>query len=160
MSQSLSIGQHEPLKIKIQSRTAKVGVIGMGYVGLPLALLFSEQSFPVTGFDIDKKKVDVLEAGGSYIYRIAPTEIQAARSHGFTATSDYANITSMDAIIICVPTPLNEHHEPDLSYITATAESVAPYLRAGQLVILESTTYPGTTEEVLVPILESRTRAA
>ena len=158
MSQSLSIGQHEPLKIKIQSRTARVGVIGMGYVGLPLALLFSEQSFPVTGFDIDKKKVDVLEGGGSYIYRIAPTEIQAARTHGFSATSDYANITDMDAIIICVPTPLNEHHGPDLTYITATAESVAPYLRAGQLVILESTTYPGTTEEVLVPILEGQNK--
>ena len=83
MSHSVSIGQHEPLKIKIQSRTAKVGVIGMGYVGLPLALLFSEQKFPVTGFDIDKKKVDVLESGGSYIYRIAPTEIQAARSPWF-----------------------------------------------------------------------------
>ncbi len=159
MSQSLSVSQHEPLKIKIQSRTAKVGVIGMGYVGLPLALLFSEQSFPVTGFDIDKRKVDVLEGGGSYIYRIAPTEIQAARSHGFTATSDYANVTNMDAIIICVPTPLNEHHGPDLTYITATAESVAPYLRAGQLVILESTTYPGTTEEVLVPILESQNKS-
>ena len=159
MSQSLSVSQHEPLKIKIQSRTAKVGVIGMGYVGLPLALLFSEQSFPVTGFDIDKRKVDVLEGGGSYIYRIAPTEIQAARSHGFTATSDYAKITGMDAIIICVPTPLNEHHGPDLTYITATAESVAPYLRAGQLVILESTTYPGTTEEVLVPILESKNKS-
>ncbi len=156
MSQSLSIGQIEPLKIKIQSRTAKVGVIGMGYVGLPLSLLFSEQSFPVTGFDIDQKKVDVLESGGSYIYRIAPTEIQAARSHGFTATSHYENISSMDAIIICVPTPLNEHHGPDLTYITATAESVAPHLRAGQLVILESTTYPGTTEEVLVPILEGK----
>src|SRR5208282_4626707 len=136
---SLSVGQHEPLKIKIQSRTAKVGVVGMGYVGLPLALLFSEQSFPVTGFDID---------------RILPTEIQAARSHGFTATSDYANIAGMDAIIICVPTPLNEHHEPDLRYIRSTAESLAPHLRSGQLVILESTTYPGTTEEVLVPILE------
>ncbi len=159
MSQSLSVGQHEPLKLKIQSRTAKVGVIGMGYVGLPLALLFSEQSFPVTGFDIDKKKVDVLEGGGSYIYRIAPTEIQAARSHGFSATSDYAKIAGMDAIIICVPTPLNEHHGPDLTYITATAESVAPYLRAGQLVILESTTYPGTTEEVLVPILESKNKS-
>jgi UDP-N-acetyl-D-glucosamine dehydrogenase len=154
MSHSLSIGQHEPLKIKIQSRTAKVGVVGMGYVGLPLALLFSEQSFPVTGFDIDQKKVDVLESGGSYIYRIAPTEIQAARSHGFTATSDYANIAGMDAIVICVPTPLNEHHEPDLQYIRITAESIAPHLRPGQLVILESTTYPGTTEEVLVPILE------
>ena len=154
MSQSLSVGQHEPLKIKIQARTAKIGVVGMGYVGLPLALLFSEQSFPVTGFDIDQKKVDVLESGGSYIYRIAPTEIQAARSHGFTATSDYGNIAGMDAIIICVPTPLNEHHEPDLRYIRLTAESIAPHLRPGQLVILESTTYPGTTEEVLVPILE------
>jgi len=154
MSQGLSVGQHEPLKIKIQSRTAKVGVIGMGYVGLPLALLFSEQTFPVTGFDIDKKKVDVLESGGSYIYRIAPTEIQAARSHGFTATSDYAKIAGMDAVIICVPTPLSEYHEPDLSYITDTAQSIAPHLRAGQLIILESTTYPGTTEEVLVPILE------
>src|SRR5271157_1691271 len=154
MSHSLSVSSHEPLNIKIQARTAQVGVIGMGYVGLPLALLFSEQSFPVTGFDIDQKKVDVLESCGSYIYRIAPTEIQAARSHGFTATSDYANITSMDAITICVPTPLNEHHEPDLRYICDTAEAIAPHLRAGQLVVLESTTYPGTTEEVLVPILE------
>jgi len=159
MSQSLSVSSHEPLNIKIQSRTAKVGVIGMGYVGLPLALLFSEQSFPVTGFDIDRKKVDVLESGGSYIYRIAPTEIQAARSHGFTATADYAKVASMDALIICVPTPLNEHHEPDLRYITETAESIAPYLRAGQLVILESTTYPGTTEEVLVPILERQNKS-
>ena len=159
MSQTMSIGQHEPLKAKIQSHTAKVGVIGMGYVGLPLALLFSEQKFPVTGFDIDRKKVDVLESGGSYIYRIAPTEIQAARSHGFTATADYAKITGMDAIIICVPTPLDEHHEPDLKYIRDTAESVAPHLRAGQLVILESTTYPGTTEEILVPILEGQNKA-
>src|SRR5271166_607651 len=154
MSKSVSISQHEPLKVKIQSRTAKVGVIGMGYVGLPLALLFSEQSFPVTGFDIDKKNVDVLESGGSYIYRIAPTDIHAAQSHGFAATSDYANITGMDAIIICVPTPLNEHHEPDLRYICDTAAAIAPRLRAGQLVVLESTTYPGTTEEVLVPILD------
>ena len=154
MSQSISVSQHEPLKVKIESRAAKVGVIGMGYVGLPLALLFSEQSFPVTGFDIDQKKVDVLQSGGSYIYRIAPTDIQAARSHGFSATADYANIATMDAIIICVPTPLNEHHGPDLRYIQETAESIAPHLRAGQLVILESTTYPGTTEEVLVPILE------
>ena len=144
----------ELVQSKIESRTANVGVIGMGYVGLPLALLFSEQRFPVTGFDIDSKKIDVLESGGSYIYRIASTEIQAARAKGFTATSDYAKIGSMDAIIICVPTPLDEYHEPDLSYITATAESIAPHLRAGQLIILESTTYPGTTEEILVPILE------
>jgi len=153
-SKTASSELSELFKRKIESRTAKVGVIGMGYVGLPLALLFSEQKFPVTGFDIDKKKIDVLQSGGSYIYRIAPPEIQAARSQGFTATADYANIAYMDAIIICVPTPLNEYHEPDLSYITATAESIAPHLRAGQLIILESTTYPGTTEEILVPILE------
>lgn len=153
-SKAASSELSELLKRKIESRTAKVGVIGMGYVGLPLALLFSEQKFPVTGFDIDKRKIDVLQSGGSYIYRIAPTEIQAARAQGFAATADYANITSMDAIIICVPTPLDEYHEPDLSYITATAESIAPHLRAGQLVVLESTTYPGTTEEILVPILE------
>ena len=157
-SKAVSSELSEQLKRKIESRTAKVGVIGMGYVGLPLALLFSEQKFPVTGFDIDQKKIDVLQSGGSYIYRIAPTEIQAARAAGFTATADYANIATMDAIIICVPTPLNEYHEPDLSYITATAESIAPHLRAGQLVILESTTYPGTTEEVLVPILERANR--
>ena len=153
-SKAASSELSELLKRKIESRTAKVGVIGMGYVGLPLALLFSEQKFPVTGFDIDKKKIDVLESGGSYIYRIAPTEIQTARAQGFTATSDYANIANMDAIIICVPTPLNEYHEPDLSYITATAESICPASARGQLVVLESTTYPGTTEEILVPILE------
>lgn len=157
--QSLELSCSERLRTKIESRTAKVGVIGMGYVGLPLTLLFSDQKFPVTGFDIDRKKIEVLESGGSYIYRIAPSEIEAARSNGFTATADYARIAEMDAIIICVPTPLNEHHEPDLRYITETAESIAPHLRAGQLVILESTTYPGTTEEVLVPILERDNRA-
>ena len=123
----------------------------MGYVGLPLALLYSEQKFPVTGFDIDQKKVDTLTNGGSYIFRISPEEIQSAKTSGFNATADYARIREMDAIIICVPTPLNEYHEPDLSFITDTAHAVAPYLRAGQIVILESTTYPGTTEEVLVP---------
>jgi UDP-N-acetyl-D-glucosamine dehydrogenase len=143
------------LKRKIQAREARVGVIGMGYVGLPLALLYSEQKFRVTGFDIDPKKVEALNSGGSYIVRILPDEIAAAQKHGFAATSDYTQISEMDAIIICVPTPLNEYHEPDMSYITQTAASIAPYLRAGQLVVLESTTYPGTTEEVLVPILET-----
>jgi UDP-N-acetyl-D-glucosamine dehydrogenase len=157
-SKAASNELYEMLKNRIESRTAKIGVIGMGYVGLPLALLFSEQKFSVTGFDIDARKVEVLQSGGSYIYRIAPTEIQAARGQGFNATSDYANIAHMDAIIICVPTPLNEYHEPDLSYITSTAESIGPHLRAGQLIILESTTYPGTTEEILVPILERLNR--
>jgi UDP-N-acetyl-D-glucosamine dehydrogenase len=147
------------LKSKIQQRQARVGIIGMGYVGLPLALLYSEQKFQVTGFDIDQRKVDTLAKGGSYIYRIATDEIQAAKAQGFTATSDYAQITEMDAVIICVPTPLNEYHEPDLSFITDTTHSIAPHLRAGQLVILESTTYPGTTEEVMVPILEKENSA-
>jgi UDP-N-acetyl-D-glucosamine dehydrogenase len=141
-------------KNKVDSRAVRVAVIGLGYVGLPLALLYTEQKIRVTGFDIDERKVSTLTAGGSYIYRIPATEIQDARAKGFEATSDYKRISEMDAIIICVPTPLNEYHEPDLSYITKTGEAIAPHLRAGQLVILESTTYPGTTEEVLLPILE------
>jgi UDP-N-acetyl-D-glucosamine dehydrogenase len=142
------------LKNKIEKRQARVAVIGLGYVGLPLALLYTEEKFRVTGFDIDERKVTTLAKGGTYIVRILAEEIQQAKKQGFEATSDYSRLTEMDAIIICVPTPLNEYHEPDLSYITDTAKSIAPYLRAGHLVILESTTYPGTTEEVLVPILE------
>jgi UDP-N-acetyl-D-glucosamine dehydrogenase len=147
------------LKTKIESRQARIAIIGLGYVGLPLALLYTEQKLRVTGFDIDQRKVDTLNAGGSYIFRITPEEIAAARTGGMTATSDYPRLTEMDAIIICVPTPLNEYHEPDLSYITNTGHAMAPHLRAGQLVILESTTYPGTTEEVLVPILEKENKA-
>lgn len=141
-------------KARIQQRQARVGIIGLGYVGLPLALLYCEEKFQVTGFDIDARKINTLNQGGSYIYRILADEIQAAKAQGFSATSDYSELTKMDAIIICVPTPLNEYHEPDLSFITNTTHSIAPHLRAGQLVILESTTYPGTTEEVVVPILE------
>src|SRR3977135_3414844 len=146
------------LKSRLGTRKAQVGIIGLGYVGLPLAVLYSEQKFPVTGFDIDQRKIDTLASGGTYIFRITPEEIAAAKSSGFKATADYSQITAMDAIIICVPTPLNEYHEPDLSYITNTAHAVAPYLRAGQIVILESTTYPGTTEEVMIPILEKENR--
>jgi UDP-N-acetyl-D-glucosamine dehydrogenase len=146
------------LKAKIESRQAKVGVIGLGYVGLPLVLLYVEQGFPVTGFDIDCSKVETLTEGRSYIYRIPSEEIQEARVKGMVATADFSRLSDMDAIIICVPTPLDEHHEPDLSFITKTGHAIAPHLRAGQLVILESTTYPGTTEEVLVPILEKENR--
>src|SRR6202171_4381151 len=146
------------LKTRIQQRQARVGIIGLGYVGLPLALLYSEQKFPVTGFDIDARKVETLAKGGSYIYRIAPEEVQAAKANGFSATAEYSQLTAMDAVIICVPTPLNEYHEPDLSFITDTTHSIAPHLQSGQLVVLESTTYPGTTEEVMVPILESENR--
>jgi UDP-N-acetyl-D-glucosamine dehydrogenase len=148
------------LKSKIESRQARVAIIGLGYVGLPLALLYTEQKFRVTGFDIDHRKVETLNAGGSYIFRITPEEIQAARGGGLSATSNYAQLTEMDAVIICVPTPLNQYHEPDLSYITNTGHAIAPQLRAGQLIILESTTYPGTTEEVLVPILENENQGS
>jgi UDP-N-acetyl-D-glucosamine dehydrogenase len=149
----------DQLKSKIQQREARIGIIGLGYVGLPLALLYSEEKFKVTGFDIDARKVDTLRKGGSYIYRIAAEEIQSAQAQGFSATSDYSQIEAMDAIIICVPTPLDEYHEPDMSFITGTTHSIAPHLRAGQLVVLESTTYPGTTEEVMVPILEKENKA-
>ena len=148
----------DQLKQRIEKRQARIGIIGLGYVGLPLALLYSEQKFRVTGFDIDNRKVDTLAKGGSYIYRIAPEEIQAAQANGFSATADYSQLTAMDAVIICVPTPLNEYHEPDLSFITNTTHAIAPHLRAGQLVVLESTTYPGTTEEVMVPILEKENK--
>jgi UDP-N-acetyl-D-glucosamine dehydrogenase len=146
------------LKSKIEQKQARVAVIGLGYVGLPLALLYTEQKFSVTGFDIDARKISTLDQGGSYIFRIPAAEIQAAKKKGFSATAEYARLTEMDAIIICVPTPLNEYHEPDLSFITDTAKSIAPHLRPGHLVILESTTYPGTTEEVLIPILEKGNR--
>src|SRR5258708_22576370 len=126
----------DQLKNNIQQRKARIGIIGMGYVGLPLALLFSEQKFTVTGFDIDKRKVDILTQGGSYIYRISKEEIQAAKSEGFSATADYSRITDMDAIIICVPTPLNQYHEPDLSYITDTTHAIAPHLQAGPVGVL------------------------
>jgi UDP-N-acetyl-D-glucosamine dehydrogenase len=149
----------DQLKNKIQQRQARVGIIGLGYVGLPLALLYSEKKFRVTGFDIDPRKIETLAKSGSYIYRIAAEEIQAAKANGFAATADYSQLSQMDAVIICVPTPLDEYHEPDLSFITSTTHSIAPHLRAGQLVVLESTTYPGTTEEVMIPILESENKA-
>jgi UDP-N-acetyl-D-glucosamine dehydrogenase len=141
-------------KRRIESREARIGIVGMGYVGLPLALLFSEERFAITGFDIDPVKVATLNRGDSYIVRIPGTEIQLAQRSGFSATADYSQIAQMDVVIICVPTPLNDHHEPDLSYITGTVNSIAPYLMEGHLIILESTTYPGTTEEVVVPLLE------
>jgi UDP-N-acetyl-D-glucosamine dehydrogenase len=143
------------LKEMMAAREARIGIIGMGYVGLPLALLFSGERLRVTGFDIAPDKVKTLNAGGSYIVRILPNEIKAAQDAGFSATSDYSEIAHMDAVIICVPTPLNEHNEPDLSYVTETVKSIAPFVHEGQLIVLESTTYPGTTEEVVVPLLEA-----
>jgi UDP-N-acetyl-D-glucosamine dehydrogenase len=143
------------LKHKLETRQARIGIVGMGYVGLPLALLFSGEGFRVTGFDIAADKVATLNAGRSYIVRILPQAIVEAQKAGFRATADYAEVDAMDAVIICVPTPLDEHHQPDLSYVTGTVEAIAPHTREGQLIVLESTTYPGTTEEVVAPLLES-----
>lgn len=153
-----SLDRISVIKRRIETREARIGVVGMGYVGLPLALLFTEERFGVTGFDIDSRKVETLNQCGSYIVRIPPTEIASARQKGFVATTDYEQIENMDVVIICVPTPLNEHHEPDLSFVTGTVASIAPHLRREHLIILESTTYPGTTEEVVVPLLEQGNR--
>jgi UDP-N-acetyl-D-glucosamine dehydrogenase len=140
---------------KIAAKSAVVGVIGQGYVGLPLALVFWEAGFRVIGFDVDAKKIEALAKGESYIKHVGPERVAAAvRSGGFSATSDFDRLKECDAIMICVPTPLGRHREPDNSYIHATAREIAPRLRRGQLVVLESTTYPGTTDEEVLPILE------
>jgi UDP-N-acetyl-D-glucosamine dehydrogenase len=133
----------------------KVGIIGCGYVGLPLALRFAEAGHKVTGFDTDPNKVAMLNAGKSYIEHIPQNKIQQfVNSRHFSATNDFAKLKEADAILICVPTPLDERREPDLSYVEQTAISIYPHLQRGQLVVLESTTYPGTTEELVLPILE------
>ena len=130
----------------------KVGVIGCGYVGLPLGLRFAEAGHRVVGFDTDLPKIEKLNAGQSYIGHIPRARIQQyVRSKHFSATSDFSRLAQMDAIVICVPTPLDQRREPDLSYVEQTARSIQPHLQQGQLVVLESTTYPGTTEE-LVPV--------
>ncbi len=141
---------------KIESRKAVVGIVGMGYVGLPLMLRFSEVGCRVLGFDIDKAKVDSLNAGKSYIEHIKAAHIARARKAGFEATADFSRAGEADALILCVPTPLNKYREPDLSFIIKTTESLVPHLRKGQVVSLESTTYPGTTDEELKPRIESR----
>ena len=143
------------LQSKFHEKTAQVGVMGMGYVGLPLALLLARRGFRATGFDIDSAKVEKLQRGESYIGHMPGSTIaeQLAQKH-FRATCDFAALREMDALLICVPTPLDYHREPDLSFVRDTAEAITPHLRRGQLVVLESTTYPGTTEEVVLPILE------
>jgi len=140
---------------RIQDRSARLGIIGQGYVGLPLGLVFREAGFTVTGFDVDPRKVEALGRGESYIKHIGPERVKAAVASGrFTATADFEGLRDCDAILICVPTPLGPHREPDNSYIHRTAEEISRRLRPGQLVILESTTYPGTTDGEVLPILE------
>ncbi|HEX8200558.1 MAG TPA: nucleotide sugar dehydrogenase [Isosphaeraceae bacterium] len=140
---------------KIHARTARVGIIGLGYVGLPLARAFTEQGFAVLGFDVDPVKVAKLQEGESYIGHLPAEVIGAMRRRGFEATGDFGRLDEPDAIIICVPTPLTEARDPDLTYVINSARAIAGRLRPGQLVVLESTTYPGTTRQVILPLLEA-----
>lgn len=141
---------------KIEDRKARIGIIGLGYVGIPLALRFHEVGYPVLGFDIDEERITTLAAGETPIKHIPAADIAAMVAGGFEATTDFSRIPEADAIIICVPTPLSRHREPDLSFIVDTMKAITPHLRAGQLLSLESTTWPGTTEEVLRPFIDGR----
>ncbi len=140
---------------KIKQKKAVVGVVGLGYVGLPLVLRFVSEKFQVIGFDIDEQKIAMLEQGTSYLDHIDDQAISILGDGQFSATTDFARITQCDAIIICVPTPLDQHRDPDLSYVINTTETITPFLRKDQLFVLESTTWPGTTEEELMPRIES-----
>src|SRR5438552_1154396 len=141
---------------RIRERTAHVCVVGLGYVGLPLAESFAAAGYRVLGFDVDDVKVRKLMAGQSYIGHIPAERVQQLVGSGrFAATADPARFAETDAIVICVPTPLTDAREPDLSYIEATGQTIAKHLRRGQLVVLESTTYPGTTRDLLRPLLEA-----
>lgn len=146
----------ESLTQRFHTKQAKVGIFGLGYVGLPLALRFSEVSLHVIGFDIDPYKTTQLNQGQSYIERITAQQIQRAQQQGFTATTDFSRTAELDAIIICVPTPLNRNREPDLSFVKNTLNAILPYLKPHQLISLESTTWPGTTEEIIAPMLHSK----
>lgn len=140
---------------KIEEKSAKIGIVGLGYVGLPLGLEFAEKDFFVLGFDIDESKIPVLNSGNSYIKHIKAERIKSSVDKGkFEATSDFSRLPEVDAIIIAVPTPLDEHREPDISFIKNSGIAIAKYLRKGQIVVLESSTYPGTTDEVLLPLFE------
>jgi len=139
---------------KFKSREAIIGIVGLGYVGLPLMLRYNAIGFRVLGIDIDEKKVSKLNDGKSYIEHIAESRIAEARKTGFEATTDFSRVAECDALILCVPTPLNKYREPDMSFVTNTTDAIKPFLRAGQIVSLESTTYPGTTVEELLPRVE------
>jgi UDP-N-acetyl-D-glucosamine dehydrogenase len=143
------------LLTSIEQKTYTVGIVGLGYVGLPLMWTFHENGLPVIGFDIDQAKIDHLRSGTPYIKHLGKEMMQSlAASDHCDATTDFSRLSEADAVLLCVPTPLNQYREPDMSYVISTTETVAHHLREGQLVILESTTYPGTTEEVMIPLLE------
>jgi UDP-N-acetyl-D-glucosamine dehydrogenase len=141
---------------KMEDQSAIIGIVGLGYVGLPLMLRYAEVGFKVVGFDVDDEKIKKLNAGKSYIEHIPSTLIKQAVERGFIATSDFSRAKEVDALLICVPTPLNKYREPDLSFVINTVDSLSPYLRAEQIMSLESTTYPGTTDEELLPRIEKQ----
>jgi UDP-N-acetyl-D-glucosamine dehydrogenase len=141
---------------KIENKSAIVGIVGMGYVGLPLGLAFAAKKINVLGFDLDEKKINLLGKGKGYLKHISESKIKKAVDSGYLkATTDFSRLPEVDAILICVPTPLTKYREPDMSFVENTAKTIAKYLRKGQLVVLESTTYPGTTEELLLPIFKN-----
>ena len=144
------------LQNKIASKEALIGIYGLGYVGLPLAIRFAQSGFNVVGFDIDQSKIESLNQDKTYIKHISDQQITQLNQSNFSCTTDFSLTNEIDVLIICVPTPLDDHRNPDLSYVEGTLHSVLPHLRAGQLLSLESTTYPGTTEEVILPKIESR----
>ncbi|MDX1541796.1 MAG: nucleotide sugar dehydrogenase, partial [Geminicoccaceae bacterium] len=140
---------------RLETGHARIGVIGLGYVGLPLVRAIAEAGFDVLGFDLDPVKVETLNAGRSYLRTVEPAALAALRAAGrFEASADLARVREVEVVVICVPTPLTRHHEPDLGFVIRVAEALEPHLEAGRLVVLESTTWPGTTTEVLRPILE------
>lgn len=141
---------------QLKSKEAVIGIVGLGYVGLPLMIRFSEVGYKCLGIDIDSNKVNSLNNGKSYIAHIPENQIQAAKENGFEATTDFSAAKSCEALIICVPTPLDSHRQPDMSYVIQTIENLLPYMRCGQVVSLESTTYPGTTDEELKPRIEKQ----
>ncbi len=143
------------LKSNMENKESIIGIIGLGYVGLPLIIRFFEEGFKVVGFDVDDKKVDMLNAGESYIKHIKQEKIKSALGQGFRATTNFSEIENVNVILICVPTPLAEGNEPDLSYVKSTLKTIQPHLKENQLLILESTTYPGTTEEEIVPVVQN-----
>lgn len=148
---------YEQLRKKIEGRTAKLGVIGLGYVGLPLAVEMARAGYSVAGFDVQQKKVDMVNAGENYIGDVVDADLSALVKKGaLKASSDYSELQNCDCVSICVPTPLDIYQQPDISYVKSSAEQVAKYAHAGMLVVLESTTYPGTTEEIIQPLLEAR----
>src|SRR6185312_15551755 len=145
------------LEERLQQKNAKIGVIGLGYVGLPLAIEFARKGFKTVGIDLDDRKIERLQAGENYIQDISDDHVRdAVLSGAFRAQNNYENVGEQDVIYICVPTPFTENKEPDISYITSSAKSIANELRPGQLIILKSTTFPSTTEGVVQPILESK----